>query len=462
MSEEHFTHSTGSSPCYPGFDFSVDKTLHESKAQKDRGSRLGKLTTPHGVVETPNFIFCATKAAIKGVESHELPELGTQIILSNTYHLMLQPGADAVSERGGLHKFMNWNGPMLTDSGGYQIFAMGFESVSKEIKRNSEQSFKKTLLSLTPEGATFRSYLDGRKIFLSPEIAITVQRKLGADLIVQLDECTPFNIDKLATEKSMRLSLAWGERSLRAFKKSPAIHSPQALYGVVQGGVYPDLRAESASGVMNTGFFGVAIGGSLGQNPTQMYEVVGLTAALIYEGGTRANERQEGNSEGGSNRIEKTPIHLLGIGKIRDIFYGVRQGIDTFDCVHPTRMARHGWAIIPAQVKVRYGVGGERGGELQSTLSSRNPDEIMTRINLNNAGCRTQDIPLDPSLAFEVSRGVEYTRAYLHHLLKAKEINALTILARHNVLQMNRLMVDIRKGIEEGNLDEVERFWCEG
>jgi queuine tRNA-ribosyltransferase len=235
-------------------------------------ARTGVLTTPHGAIETPNFIFCGTKASVKGLSPLQLRECGTDIILSNTYHLMLSPGPDLVADMGGLHKFMNWNGPMFTDSGGFQIFSLGYGSVADEIKGRGKQGRPKTILKITEEGASFKSYLDGRTFFLTPEESINIQRKLGADLIVQLDECTPFHVDKDYTAKSMRMSMRWGDRSLAEWKRHD--DGKQRMYGIVQGGVYPDLRKESCEYTRDRDFFATAIGGSLGSHKEQMYEVV--------------------------------------------------------------------------------------------------------------------------------------------------------------------------------------------
>lgn len=313
---------SGGEVSYPNFSFEVTQSVDSSKA------RLGRLHTPHGTVETPNFIFCATKAAMKATTMSQLREEGTQFILSNTYHLMLTPGSEIVEKMGGLQKFTGWNGPMLTDSGGYQIFSMGFGSVSNEIKgkRDTEAlGWNQTLLSITEDGATFRSYVDGIIHHLTPEKSMEVQRQLGADLIVVLDECTPFNVDKEYTEMSMQRSHRWAIRSLNEFLRTAS--GKQALYGIVQGGVYDDLRDESTAFINETPFFGIAIGGSLGANKKEMHRIVRYTRERLR------NDR---------------PIHLLGIGGIRDIFHGVRQGIDTFDCVHPSRIARHGGALVLA------------------------------------------------------------------------------------------------------------------
>ena len=206
-------------------------------------ARTGRLTTPHGTIDTPNFIFCGTKATVKGLSPMQLRAEQVDIILSNTYHLMLSPGADLVAEMGGLHKFMNWDGPMFTDSGGFQIFSLGHGSVADEIKGKANRIREKSILKITEEGAEFRSYLDGRKWFLTPESSIDIQRKLGADLIVQLDECTPYHVDKDYTARSMEMSCRWGDRSLAEWKRKD--DGKQKMYGIVQGGVYPDLRKES-------------------------------------------------------------------------------------------------------------------------------------------------------------------------------------------------------------------------
>ncbi|MFM8454699.1 MAG: tRNA guanosine(34) transglycosylase Tgt, partial [Gammaproteobacteria bacterium] len=303
----------------PNFYFKISHQDPKSKA------RCGILSTPHGALETPAFIFCATKAALKGVMPEQAEAANTQIILANTYHLMLQPGADLVAQQGGLHKFMGWNGPMLTDSGGFQIFSLGHGSVAEEIKgkRSHAGNRSKTLLKITEEGAKFRSYIDGKIHHLTPELAIEIQNKLGADFILVLDECTPFHVSKEYTRKSMQLSHRWAQRSYDHYRHLNI--QKQALYGIVQGGVYSDLRQESAAFINGIDFFGQAIGGSLGADKNQMHDIVIETRGYLN-----------------NNR----PTHLLGIGGLSDIVAGVKAGIDTFDCVHPTRLARHGGALV--------------------------------------------------------------------------------------------------------------------
>ncbi|MBX9977763.1 MAG: tRNA guanosine(34) transglycosylase Tgt [Alphaproteobacteria bacterium] len=377
-------------------------------------ARLGILTTPHGVIETPAFIFCATKASIKGVTPHMMRDADTQIILSNTYHLFLQPGADIVAKAGGLHRFMGWDGPMLTDSGGFQIFSLGHGSVSSEIKGKRNTHRPQTLLKITEEGAKFRSYIDGKIHLLTPEKSIETQVKLGADLIVSFDECTPFNVDKNYTAKSMRMSHRWGVRSLAEFHRLEA-EQKQRLYGIIQGGVYEDLRLESCDNVNNYPYFGHAIGGSLGADKTQMYDVVTMTASKLDP---------------------KRPIHLLGIGGVKDVFKGVEQGIDTFDCVHPTRLARHGGALV------------------------RPPNNTVKRrdnINLNNGWCRDDHTPIEPDCGCYTCS--HYSKAYLHHLLKAGELLAHTLITVHNVFFMNRLMKAVRTALSSARLNTIYSDW---
>lgn len=394
-----------------GFSFRLTSQSSSTRA------RTGLLTTPHGTLETPAFIFCGTKAAIKGATPAQMKAAGTQIILSNTYHLMLQPGGDLIEKMGGLHKFMGWEGPMLTDSGGFQIFSLGHGSVASELKGKRLGARRKTLSSISEEGALFKSYLDGRQHLLTPEKSIEVQRQLGADLIVVLDECTPFHVDKKYTERSLHLSHRWALRSLEEFRRGDT--GRQALYGIVQGGVYPDLRQEAAQFVSQHPFFGHAIGGSLGASTSQMQDVVASTMTFLDP---------------------QRPVHLLGIGGVRDIFSGVRQGIDTFDCVHPTRLARHGGALVRADYW--YDTGQFPGRE---------------HITLSNAAFREDDRPIDETCACQTCR--HFSRAYLHHLLKARELLALQALTLHNVFYMNRLLKAVRQAVRQDTLFHEEKVW---
>jgi len=388
---------------YPNFSFDVKD--HDEKS----GARLGELKTPHGTIQTPNYIFCGTKATVKNLSPCQLKEAQTDIILSNTYHLMLQPGADLIEKMGGLHKFMNWNGPMLTDSGGFQVFSLGEGTMANEIKgKNNKNYDNKNLISITEEGCVFKSYFDGKKINLTPEYSMEIQRKLGADLLMQFDECTPYHVDKDYTARSMEMSIRWGDRCLTEFEKHD--NGSQAIYGIVQGGVYSDLRKFSAEYTKDRPFFGTAIGGCLGGSDEEMYEVVASTVPYIHA---------------------DRPVHFLGIGQIKDVFRFVRLGVDTFDCVIPTRLARHGSAYVK--------------GEPKET------------INLKNARYRDDETPLDENIGIPASQ--KFSKAYIHHLLKANELLATQILAQHNVATINMLMREVRKAIKTSTLDDLEKVW---
>lgn len=390
-------------PHYPNFSFDIK---HKAKGSR---ARVGEIHTPHGSIPTPNYIFCGTKATVKNVSPTQLREAKTDIILSNTYHLMLQPGADLIEKMGGLHKFMGWDGPMLTDSGGFQVFSLGEGTMANEIKGRSNKNYdNKNLLSITEEGCTFKSYIDGKTIKLTPESATEIQRKLGADLLMQFDECTPYHVDKDYTARSMEMSIRWGDRCLTEFERHN--NGAQAMYGIVQGGVYPDLRKFSADYTKDRPFFGTAIGGCLGGTDEEMYTVVDSAAPHIHP---------------------ERPIHFLGIGRIKDVFTFVRLGIDTFDCVIPTRLARHGTAFVK--------------GEENET------------INLKNARYREDESPLDESIGIPASS--HFSKAYIHHLLKADELLATQILAQHNIATMNMLMREIRNAIENDGLDALEKQW---
>ncbi len=393
-------------PCAPSSlrpSFSIQKICPTTKA------RLGRLVTPHGVIETPNFIFCATKAAIKGLAPDVMQRAGSDIILSNLYHLMLQPGPDVIEAQGGLHDFMRWQGPMLTDSGGYQVFAMQFGGISDEVKGRNKAARPNTVIDITEEGVTFQSYLDGKKILLTAETSMHMQRQLGADLIMAFDECTAFHHSKDYQIAALARSHRWGIRSLEAFEKQNT-DNKQALYGIVQGAHYQDLREKAMVDTTALPYFGTAVGGSFGKSKEDLYSIIKWCAPL--------------------HKPER-PVHLLGVGDIADIFVGIKLGIDTFDCVQPTRLGRHGVALLPS----------ESGG----------------RLNLRNARFRDDKTPLDPEHHHEFTS--HYTRSYLHHLIKAEEMLGMQILVEHNVSVMNRLMRDIRMGIRTGTLEKVERDW---
>ncbi|MDQ6779292.1 MAG: tRNA-guanine transglycosylase, partial [Actinomycetota bacterium] len=282
-----------------------------------------------GEVQTPCFVPLATKGAVKALEPRDLEALGFEMVFANTFHLMLAPGPELVSEFGGIGPFMRWERPVITDSGGFQVFSMGHGTVADEIKRRRAQG-KRTgaILDITEDGVRFRSYLDGRERFLGPETSMEVQAALHSDIALVFDECTPFNVSRDYTARSTERTHRWLDRCLRWHSD----HGPadQVVYGIVQGGVYEDLRRESAAAVAASACDGVAVGGSLGQEKAQMYEVAAWS--------TQELERE----------APERPRHLLGIGDVDDVVACVELGIDTFDCAMPTRLGRHGVAILPS------------------------------------------------------------------------------------------------------------------
>ncbi len=389
---------------YPNHSFEILKKDPKSAA------RLGRLNTPHGSIETPNFIFVGTKATVKSLSPMQLREAGADMVLSNTYHLLVQPGPDLVQKMGGLSKFMGWNGPTLTDSGGYQIFSLGTGSGgADEIKGRKAPGQNQSLIRIDEEhGAIFRSYRGGDILNLSPETSMDIQRKIGADFVVQMDECTPMHGGREYTEKSMHMSHRWGDRSLRAFEKTH--DGTQGVYGVVQGGIYRDLREESAAYVSDRPFFGTAVGGCLGGTKVHFYEIVSWLVGRLPK---------------------ERPVHLLGIGKIEDIFECVKMGMDTFDCVTPTREARHG----------RVSMKGHPKGY----------------INITNKQYKDDPSPLDETLGLPSS--AYYSKAYIHHLMKAEEVLAFQIISQHNVATIAKLMREIRAAIKTDTLDQLRKEW---
>ena len=387
-----------------------------NKLSKSSRARTGTLTTPHGEIKTPAFIFCGTKASLKSFNTNDAKKNNTQIILSNTYHLMLQPGSEIIANHGGLHNFMNWQGPMLTDSGGFQIFSLGYGSVADEIKGRGNNYRNKSLLNISEEGALFRSYVDGEYNLLTPEKSIEVQRNIGADLILVFDECTPFHVEKKYTSESMHRSHRWSSRSINSFLRKDKYllksgsSGPQELYGIIQGGIYNDLRDESIEFNLNSNiFFGLAIGGSLGSSKEEMYSVVEYTSSKLSS---------------------KHPIHLLGIGDPNDIWNLVQWGVDTFDCVSPTRLARHGAALVKSK---------------------------KGKINIKNSKYKDNLKPIDQNC--KCSTCQNYSLSYLHHLLKAQELLGLTLITGHNIFFMNELMAYIRQSIEIDNFEEAKKKW---
>ena len=377
---------------------------------RDPGSRArsGVLTTAHGTVRTPAFVPLATKATVKGLLPSEVAALGYDMVLGNTFHLFLDPGHELVGRFGGLHEFMGWRGPIVTDSGGFQVFSMGHGTVADEVKGRapSGPNRRGRVLAIDEDGVRFRSYLDGSERYLAPETSMEIQAALGSDLALVFDECTPFNVSRDYTARSTERTHRWLRRCLQWH----AAHGPdgQLVYGIVQGGVYRDLRVESAETIAASGCAGIAVGGSLGDVKEQMYEVVDWTTAVLPE---------------------DRPRHLLGIGEIDDLVRGVELGIDTFDCAMPTRLGRHGMALVP-QPGTRW------------------------RVDLTQARWRESDEPLlDGCPCPACAAG--FTRGYLRYLARARELTAMRVLTLHNLAFVERVMRRLREAIAEGRLAET-------
>src|SRR2546421_5678826 len=347
----------------------------------DGKARAGRLTTPHGVVQTPAFMPVGTAGAMKGMHWREVRDAGADIVLGNTYHLMLRPGAERIAALGGLQSFTGWNGPMLTDSGGFQVMSLA------------------QLRKLAERGVTFRSHIDGSSHELSPERSIEIQRLLGADIAMQLDECVRLPATPGEVERAMQLSLRWGERSRRAFEAAPAGYM---LFGIAQGGDVPELRRASARGLIEIGFHGYAIGGlAVGEPQAVMLAMIDEVTPILPEG---------------------RPRYLMGVGTPEDILEAVARGIDMFDCVMPTRNGRHGMAFT------RFG-----------------------QINLRNARHADDPRPLDEESPWPSTRG--YARAYLHHLVRSGETLGAMLLSEINIAYYQRLMHDIRDAISKGTFE---------
>jgi len=387
---------------------------------KEENARAGRLVTPHGTIETPSFVAVGTQAAVKGVSADDLHEIGTQIIIANTYHLHLQPGEEVIEKTGGLHRFMGWNGPLMTDSGGFQVFNLGaakehgvgkIASIFPDDKdRGGHFGSKKgnPLVRVDEDGVEFISYLDGSRHRFMPEGVIDMERKLGADIILVLDECTSPLHDHNYTQSAMKRTHRWAVRALEEFKSIS--NSSQALFGIVQGGAHRNLREKSASFIGDIDFDGYAIGGSLGRSKEDMHKVLEWTIPLLpYD----------------------KPRHLLGIGEIEDIFEVVERGIDLFDCITPTLMARTGTLFVKSAKRFR--------------------------IHILNAEFKDDSRPIDEWCNCYTC--CNYSRAYLRHLFLAKELLAVQLAAIHNLFFVESLMNQIRTAIKEGSFAELSNEW---
>jgi queuine tRNA-ribosyltransferase len=380
---------------------------------RDPGSRArtGVLRLAHGEVRTPAFVPLATKGTVKGLEPREVAALGYDMVLGNTFHLFLAPGHELIARQGGLHRFMRWEGPIITDSGGFQVFSMGHGTVADEIKGRAPSGPERdgAILSIEEEGVRFRSYLDGHERFMAPETSMEVQAALGSDIALAFDECTPFHVERDYTERSTERTHRWLERCLRWQEQHG--RGDQVFYAIGQGGVYEDLRRASTRVVAGSAAPGVAIGGSLGAEKAQMYEVVGWATRELED------------------VAPEKPRHLLGIGEIDDLVRGVELGIDTFDCAVPTRLGRHGMAIVP-------------------------DPERRWRVDLTKGRWKESAEPIMEDCPCPACAG-GYSRAYLHYLFAARELTALRLVTLHNLSYIARLMADLRAAIAEGRLAEV-------
>jgi queuine tRNA-ribosyltransferase/7-cyano-7-deazaguanine tRNA-ribosyltransferase len=371
------------------------------KKSRRSQARLGVIKTPHGQIHTPAFLPVATQATVKSLTPDDLREIGFEALLCNTYHLYLRPGHKAIEKLGGLHKFMNWSGPIVTDSGGFQVFSLGTaleHGVGKIVGffpgriDRPEKPVKPKLAKIDEEGVEFRSHLDGSLHRLTPQKSIQIQESLGADIILAFDECTSPLDDYQYTKRAMERTHRWAEICLKAKQRKD-----QALFGIIQGGQWRDLRVKSARFISNLPFDGLAIGGSLGKSKKDMLKILGWVMPELPS---------------------PLPRHLLGIGQSQDLVQTVKLGIDLFDCVYPTRLARHGAFLTPK-------------GELNILRARYRTDKNPIMKNCSCYACQN------------------FSRAYLHHLFKSQEILGLRLATYHNLWFINQLMREIREAIRD-------------
>jgi queuine tRNA-ribosyltransferase len=378
------------------------------------------MTTSHGVIETPAFVPVATQATVRAVSMDDLEQIGTQVIIANAYHLHLMPGEEVIRKMGGLHLFTGWRKPLITDSGGFQIFSLGaakehgvgkIASIFPQDRNRGghlRTKRRKQFVKIDEGGVDFISYLDGSKHRFTPESVTQLEGKLGADIILILDECTSPLHDYAYTRAAMERTHRWAVRALEEYQKISG--ADQAIFGIIQGGAYRDLRERSAEFIGSRAFHGFAIGGSLGKSKEEMHQVLEWTLPLL------SHER---------------PRHLLGIGMVEDVFDVVAQGIDLFDCVAPTRMARSGTVLV-------------RGAEGH-------------RIHLLNAKYREDRQPIDESCSCQTCN--RYSKAYLRHLFAAKELTAERLAAIHNLYFTEEMMSEIRKAIRGKRFEAFRAKW---
>src|SRR5579862_4438963 len=363
--------------------------IHTSKKSR---ARVGKIHTPHGIIDTPNFVGVGTNGTLKALDNHAVHRIGLQLMFCNTYHLLVQPGTHVVKHAGGLHRYINRSLPIITDSGGFQVFSLAYGSVADELKSKGSKKQGGHVLKINEEGVLFRSYRDGAKIHLTPESSIAAQKELGADIIISFDELPPYHIAQHELKKSLDRTHRWEERSLIAHKANP---QQQALYAVIHGGVYPVLRKESCDFLTPLDFDGFAIGRSMGKTKHEMHTM--LSTMMPY-------------------LPTEKPNHLLGIGDLESLHLTIPLGIDTFDSSYPTRAARHGILLT-------------ENGPLKIT---KNSHALAHHAPERGCTCPTCE---------------NFTLAYLHHLFKANELTGMSLATTHNLHFMVAFMQTIREKI---------------
>ncbi|MCX8178795.1 MAG: tRNA guanosine(34) transglycosylase Tgt [Candidatus Aenigmarchaeota archaeon] len=388
----------------PDFDFEIKQQDENCLA------RVGVIKTKHGKIQTPAFLPVATNASVKALTADDMVCLKAEVLMANTYHLFLRPGLDVIESQGGLHKFMNWDLPLMTDSGGFQAFSLGMgakHGVGK-IAGDTKQAFSLKHAKVNDDGVLFYSHYDGSKVFLTPELSIHIQQILGSDIMLSFDECTSplssYNYNKIAMMRTHK----WAERCLDARK------TDQALYGIIQGGIFKDLREQSAKFICSLGFDGIAIGGSFGKN--EMYNVLDWLSKIIPK---------------------EKPVHLLGIGTVEDFFNSVEKGIDSFDCVTPTRLARVGFAFIRP----------EEGGNVKNKF----------RVDIGRNEYKKDERPISEKCKCYTCKN--FSRAYLRHLYVVKELSFYRLMSIHNLNFFLELMKDIRNAIKKCEFLELKKYW---
>lgn len=395
--------------------------LHKEKKSK---ARVGEIQTPHGIVQTPTFTPVGTQATVKSLSPEDLKTAGAQLIFGNTYHLHLRPGEDTIKDFGGLGKFMSWDRPTITDSGGFQVFSLGRRITQNKTLNNAGVVLRTVplesaplLVKITQDGVKFRSHLDGSPHMFTPEESIKIQKKLGADLILAFDECAPHPSTEEYTKEAMERTHEWVKRCIAEFANKETTYFDQALYGIVQGGVYQALRTESAQFIGNLDTFGIAIGGvSVGENKKEMRQALEWTTPYLPE---------------------DKPKHLLGIGEVDDIFEAVSYGMDTFDCVIPTRFGRYGIVFISP----------EEGGTAENRF----------RLDLTKTMYATDQGPMTKGCDCSVC--TTFKRGYVHHLLKANEMLGYRLASYHNVYFLLNLSRKIRESIIEERFEKLKEAW---